>query len=150
MRLLAGLTIRDAAQFAGLSRGGLEKIESGANLPSLESLSALCGVYGSSLGAFFRDIDAQGQRARVLRNQWPDDVAQSSEALARLDALAQLSGHADAWRLAKDLMRLREHAPESFTAMRQLIETLVPAKRAGAVARRTPSASEIEHDPRLS
>jgi transcriptional regulator with XRE-family HTH domain len=49
LRMEKKLNFTEASQGAGLSRNGLEKIETGAALPSLESLFLLCNFYEISL-----------------------------------------------------------------------------------------------------
>jgi transcriptional regulator with XRE-family HTH domain len=49
LRMERQLNFSEASANAGLSRNGLEKIETGAALPSLESLFLLCESYNISL-----------------------------------------------------------------------------------------------------
>ena len=74
-RLTLKLTVKEAATRASLSRGGLEKIESGENLPSLESLHSICKVYGVSMAEFFWQVQQQQHVSANLRNDFQKDMA---------------------------------------------------------------------------
>lgn len=151
MRLESRLTLRDAAQAAGLSRGGLEKIESGANLPSIESLASLCSVYGSTLGALFASIEQQSSVAENLRSEWPDELMLADERAHRLDTLAGLAGLGDTWELAKALVRLREDNHSVSSALSALIEALAPrtGRHSAARNRAAAVAADNRRDPAL-
>lgn len=48
-RAAAGLSIRDAAKAAGIGVSTVQRLESGARVPTLEQLAALCSAYGLSV-----------------------------------------------------------------------------------------------------
>ena len=64
-RLSAGLTLREAAAVANVTKGYLSKIEGGTATPSIAVLSRLAGAYGASLSDVFADGGAASHFALV-------------------------------------------------------------------------------------
>jgi len=61
------LTIADVAHLAGLSPGMLSKIENGQATASLDSLVRIANALGLPIGALFKNYDAPGGSARLVK-----------------------------------------------------------------------------------
>jgi transcriptional regulator with XRE-family HTH domain len=66
-RVAAGLSLRDAAQKAGISEDGLSKIERDVNSPTLATLGRLATVYGQLPGDLLPHHEVESPSMEVLR-----------------------------------------------------------------------------------
>jgi transcriptional regulator with XRE-family HTH domain len=128
LRLDLGMTVREAARLAGLSRGGLEKIESGAYLPSIESLTSLCKVYDLKVSTFFELVDVQLGIACSIRRDWPTETMHEQEHQALLETLVRLTGQHQEWELGRSLAYIRKNHPAVFEGLEQIIQNLAPQR----------------------
>ncbi len=70
-RRQAGMSLSELARAAGIAKSNLSRLEAGDGNPSLETLWALSGALGVSVGAL---IDPQAGRARLVRRGESDDL----------------------------------------------------------------------------
>lgn len=121
LRLEKKLSVKDAAAFSGLSRGGLEKIESGANLPSIDSLRLLCATYGCAASELLAAVDAQLGVAAAVRKQWDTGAMEADERYALYRELARSVGRGDELRTCDQLARIKETHAELHAALCETI-----------------------------
>jgi transcriptional regulator with XRE-family HTH domain len=129
LRLEKKLSIKDAAAYAGLSRGGLEKIESGANLPSIDSLRLLCAAYDCTASALLANVDAQLAVAATLRKQFDTTGMDATERYALYREHARSVGRADELQVCDQLSRIKETNPELYTALCETIRAASGSQR---------------------
>lgn len=111
LRLSRRLTATDAASLASLSRAGLEKIESGANTPSLDSLIKLCALYGVSVSALLQSVEEQLGISKALETEFELKCSSHEEYQEHFRKLALLSGHSAEHETITDLRFIAEKQP---------------------------------------
>lgn len=60
LRLAKGMTLQNAADALGRSRGNISNIETGRTTPTLDTISRLCAVYGYKVAIVFVPPDKEG------------------------------------------------------------------------------------------
>jgi transcriptional regulator with XRE-family HTH domain len=138
-RMSKGLNLAQAAQLAGLSRTGLEKIESGAAKISLESLFQLCSFYEESIPDFMTSAEADYVREQLKKRKTHNQSApllikksvrnfsvesekrQAERDLKNAAGVLGLASHLeDLYKLAQ----LEKKNPEGWESLRTLIHLL--------------------------
>jgi transcriptional regulator with XRE-family HTH domain len=74
-RKARGLSIREAAERAGISGSFLSKVEHNINSPSIVTLMNICGVIGTSAGDLLMDAAAPGRAVADDRTALSGDEA---------------------------------------------------------------------------
>jgi transcriptional regulator with XRE-family HTH domain len=67
LRRAHGLTIADISERADISRGMLSRIENGQTATSLDALSRIARALGVSLSALFKNYEAEGGGAQLIK-----------------------------------------------------------------------------------
>jgi len=75
LRRTHGLTIADVADRSGISRGMLSRIETGQTASSLEGLNRIARALGVSLSTLFRNFEADGGGAQLVKRGEGMEVA---------------------------------------------------------------------------
>ncbi len=124
LRMHHDLSATEAARMCSLSRGGLEKIESGANAPSLESLMKLCSLYGVPLSSVFLEAEAQRDIAVQLSAGFSSREAEQQEALAQISSLARVANLQKEWESALCLAKISAEHPDLAKNLHEIIGSM--------------------------
>lgn len=140
LRLARKLTATDAAALASLSRAGLEKIESGANTPSLDSLLRLCALYNVSVSALLRSVEEQLGIANALETEFELKTSRKEEYQEHFKKLALLTGHSEEHETIAELRLIAEKQPVLARSLQAAVREA--ARAVGRHRARSPRETE--------